>query len=110
MARAASRPQTPRVGVRSYQRSSETSYRQVFERLGSRRFYRVDSFLGGKRGSVRFVTPSLDAFYSGRRGDRKQAPEREVCDFTTSVTAIGGKVDTRNVSIGLLSASSGRLA
>lgn len=53
--------------------SNAADYRQVFERVGYRRFYRVDSFLGGKRGSVQFVSPSLGVFYRGRAADRSSA-------------------------------------
>ena len=56
-------------------RSSEIEYRQAFERVGYRRFYRVDSFLGMKRGGPRFVAPSLDVFYRGRAAPRPRAVE-----------------------------------
>ena len=55
--------------------SSEIEYGQAFERVGYRRFYRVDSFLGRKRGGPRFVAPSLDVFYRGRAAPRARAVE-----------------------------------
>jgi RNA methyltransferase, TrmH family len=46
--------------------SNATDYLRVIENVGYQRYYRVDSFLGIKRGSGRFVAPALDPFYRGQ--------------------------------------------
>ncbi len=46
--------------------SNATDYLRVIENVGYRRYYRVDSFLGIKRGSGQFIAPALDPFYRGQ--------------------------------------------
>jgi hypothetical protein len=46
--------------------SNHTDYLQVIKNVGYQRYYHVDSFLGIKRGSGRFIAPALDSFYRGQ--------------------------------------------
>jgi RNA methyltransferase, TrmH family len=46
--------------------SNQADYLRVIKNVGYRRYYRVDSFLGIKRGSGQFIAPALDSFYRGQ--------------------------------------------